>query len=87
MCTHQSRETSNCNHCRSERLGRFSGELAIHFTGLAGLNKPIVWVFPQLLVCLHCGFAELVVPKRELQVLETGIPVEGEAVWLSNSKE
>lgn len=79
MSAHQSSGTSDCKHCHSERLGGYWGELAIHFTGFAGLNKPIVWVFPQLLVCLHCGFTEFVVPERELQVLEHGTPVEGTA--------
>jgi hypothetical protein len=45
----------------------FSGEIAIHFPGLDGLDKPIVWVFPKLLVCLDCGFTEFEVPKNELQ--------------------
>ena len=53
--------------------------MAIHFTGLAGLNKPIVWVFPKLLVCLNCGFTEFTVPERELQVLESETPEEGAA--------
>ena len=37
--------------------------IAIHFPGLKGLDKPVVWVFPKLLVCLNCGFTEFVVPK------------------------
>ena len=87
MSANQSGETSKCRQCHSERLGNFSGEVAIHFTGIAGLNKPIVWVFPQLLVCLDCGFTEFAVPKTELQVLETGTPVEGAAVWLGDRQE
>jgi hypothetical protein len=80
--------TPTCKQCHSERLGNFGGELAIHFTGLAGLNKPIVWVFPKLLVCLNCGFTEFNVPERELQVLETGTAVEGTAAaWLGSSEE
>jgi hypothetical protein len=39
-----------------------------------------VWVFPKLVVCLHCGFAEFALPQRELQVLEQGSPVEGAVV-------
>jgi hypothetical protein len=33
------------------------------------LDKPIVWAFPKLAVCLECGSAEFVVPDRELRVL------------------
>src|SRR5262249_42966581 len=48
--------TRTCKRCLSQSQKEFSGELAIHFKGLAGLNKPIVWVFPKLLVCSQCGF-------------------------------
>lgn len=75
----QSNKTARCSRCSSESPKEFSGELAIHFTGLAGLNKPIVWVFPKLLVCLNCGFTEFTVPERELQVLESETPEEGAA--------
>ena len=44
----------------------------IHFPGLKGLDKPIVWVFPKLLVCLNCGFTEFAIPETELRVLRDG---------------
>lgn len=69
-----------CKGCHSDKQGVFNGEVAIHFSGLEGLDKPIVWVFPKLAVCLDCGFTELTVPKRELQVLSQGSPVEGAVV-------
>ena len=56
-------------------------EFAIHFPGLQGLDKPIVWVFPKPLVCLDCGFTEFAIPERELRVLAQGTPVEGAVVW------
>ena len=68
--------TRKCKRCLSQSQKEFSSELAIHFKGLAGLNKPIVWVFPKLLVCSQCGFAEFTVPERELRVLRDGTPVE-----------
>jgi len=74
--------TIKCKRCLSQSQKEFSGELAIHFKGLAGLNKPIVWAFPKLLVCSQCGFAEFTVPERELRVLRNGTPVEGAMVWL-----
>jgi hypothetical protein len=58
-----------CTVCSSDRHRKFNGELAIHFPGLNGLDKPIVWVFPQLLVCLDCGSAQFTVPEAELSVL------------------
>jgi hypothetical protein len=74
-----------CKGCHSDKQSVFNGELAIHFPGLEGLNKHIVWVFPKLLVCLHCGFTELAVPERELQVLTQGSPVEGAVVLTEES--
>jgi hypothetical protein len=69
-----------CKRCDSENPRRFNGELAIHFIGFDGIDKPIVWVFPDLAVCFHCGFTEFTVPERELTVLSTGKVVEGAAV-------
>jgi len=69
-----------CNGCASENRREFNGELAIHFPGIAGLRRPIVWTFPKLLVCLNCGQAEFNVPERELRVLLTGVPVDGAVV-------
>ena len=64
----------SCKSCQSENQRNFNGEVAIHFPGLKGLDKPIVWVFPKLLVCLNYGFTEFVVPETELRQL-----VEGDA--------
>ena len=62
--------TSHCKSCQSSNQSTFNGEIAIHFSGLEGLNKPIVWVFPKVLVCLNCGFTEFAIPEKELGVLE-----------------
>jgi hypothetical protein len=69
-----------CKRCRSDSHSVFNGETAIHFPGLKGLDKPIVWVFPKLAVCLECGFAEFTIPERELSVLATGEAVAGAVV-------
>jgi hypothetical protein len=45
-----------------------------------GLNKPIVWTFPKLAVCLECGFTEFTIPAQELSVLVKGSVVEGAVV-------
>jgi hypothetical protein len=46
--------------------------MGIRSPGLKGLDKPIVWVFPELIVCLNCRMAEFVVPEAELLVLAKG---------------
>jgi hypothetical protein len=58
-----------CKSCLSENQRNFNGEIAIHFHGLKGLDKPIVWVFPKLLVCLGCGLAEFKIAETELRQL------------------
>ena len=62
----------SCKSCHSETQSSFNGEIALHFPGLEGLNKPIVWVFPKLLVCLNCGFTEFAIPETELCALRDG---------------
>ena len=75
-------EFPRCTSCQSENQKTFTVELAIHFPGIGGLNKPAVWVFPKTSVCLDCGIAQFMLPEKELEVLRTGVPVEGAAVWL-----
>jgi hypothetical protein len=59
----------SCKSCQSQNWRNLNGEIAIHFPGLEGLDKPLVWVFPQLLVCLDCGFTEFTIPEAELRQL------------------
>jgi len=66
-----------CDCGVSSTVKRFGAEVALHFPGLDGLKKPIVWVFPNVEVCLDCGAAEFVMPERELTVLRSGQSVDG----------
>jgi len=59
----------SCMVCGSDKLTKYTGEMNIHLTGLANLNRPSVWVFPELLVCLNCGFSPFMVPTAELAQL------------------
>jgi hypothetical protein len=43
--------------------------MVIHFPGLKNINKPAMFVFPKLVVCLDCGTAEFAVPEAELRLL------------------
>jgi hypothetical protein len=59
-----------CEWCGSENEGRFPTEIAIH---LPDIKKPLVFLFPQLVVCLNCGKAkiadEFLVPEDERRAL------------------
>jgi hypothetical protein len=46
--------------------------MGVRSPGLKGLDKPVVWVFPELIVCLDCGIAEFAVPEAELRELAKG---------------
>jgi hypothetical protein len=69
-----------CKGCQSNKQGVFSSEIGIYFPEPEGLDKSLVFVFPKLTVCFHCGLTEFTIPERELQVLEHGSPVNGAAV-------
>jgi hypothetical protein len=58
-----------CKSCGSAKQGKFSGEIGIHFPGLKNIDKPVVWVFPEVVVCLDCGMAQFAVPEPELRLL------------------
>ena len=59
----------SCKSCQSQNQRSLNGEIAIHFPGVTGLDKPIVLVYPQLAVCLNCGFTEFAIPEAELRQL------------------
>ena len=59
----------SCKSCGSLNQGNFTGEVAIHLPGLKNVYKPVVWVFPKLIVCSDCGTAEFAVPEAELRQL------------------
>jgi hypothetical protein len=66
-------EAMRCESCASETQLKFGAEMIIHFSGRDGLDKPIVWVFPKLLVCMACGRTEFKIPQAELALLAGGI--------------
>ena len=55
-----------CRQCASDNQQEFGVEMNVHFPGWNGLSRPTLMIFPQVLVCLNCGFAEFSVPKTEL---------------------
>ena len=60
-----------CKACHSVNQSPFGGEIGVHFLGLRNIDKPTVWVFPQLLVCMDCGFTEFKIPQAERKHLVT----------------
>ena len=58
-----------CRACGSERQTKFGAEINIHISGMKNLDQPAVLVFPKVLVCLSCGFAEFTLLENELQRL------------------
>jgi hypothetical protein len=63
-------EVMTCKSCGSDNQRQFDAEINIHFPGREGLDRPAVLVFPNLLVCLRCGFTEFTVTETELHRLK-----------------
>jgi hypothetical protein len=59
----------HCKSCGSVNQKKFNAEICIHFPDI---DKPVVWLFPEVVVCLDCGTAEFVVPEAELRQLAKG---------------
>lgn len=60
-----------CRICGSGKQKGFPSEINIHPPrGLEYLSSPCVFVFPSLLVCLDCGFTELVLEETERTTLQ-----------------
>ena len=55
-----------CKSCGTSNQCEFISELCIHFSRP---QKPAVFAFPVVLVCLSCGFTEFTVAETELRQL------------------
>ena len=60
-----------CKSCASVNLG---ADMAIHFPGVKNKNidKLVVRVFSELVVCLDCSNSELALPEAKLRQLARG---------------
>jgi hypothetical protein len=63
-----------CALCESSNQAEFPTEMNIHFRGLRNIDKPVVLVFPNVLVCLDCGFSTFTTPKSDLALLAKAAP-------------
>ena len=61
-----------CKACKSENLQKFEGELTASLPDPKAVSIPPVYVCQSVLICLDCGFAELIVPTSELHALKRG---------------
>lgn len=59
-----------CLSCASGNQAEFTAEINVHFPGLKNLDRPSVFVFPKLLVCLDCGCSRFTIPETELARLQ-----------------
>jgi hypothetical protein len=58
-----------CRRCASETT-KVMSEIAIHFPmDLAGPPDPHPLVFPQLFICLQCGFGDFKLSARDLRLI------------------
>lgn len=64
----------SCLSCGSSNEAEFAAELVVHFSGLKNVGNPGVLVFPKIVICLDCGFAQFTVPQTELALLAATIP-------------
>ena len=59
-----------CKVCQSADQRSFRAEINLHFPGIANLNRPSMLVFPELLVCVTCGYAEFTMSDDQLKKLK-----------------
>jgi hypothetical protein len=62
-----------CKNCASENQQHFPGELTLAFPSIESLKLSTGYVSPEILVCLDCGYTELVIPELELKQLRKGM--------------
>jgi len=61
-----------CKSCGSEKQQYFSGELSVAFPAIEKLNQAPVYFVQRILVCLNCGYTELIIPMADLAQLRKG---------------
>lgn len=63
-----------CPLCTSRNQAEFPTEVAVHVSGLKSPDKPTVFLFPEVLICLDCGFSTFRSPENELRQLKEALP-------------
>jgi hypothetical protein len=76
-----------CLSCRSTNHAELTAEVLIHFPGLKNLDKPGVWLFPKLAVCLDCGSSRFTVPETELASVAEGTRADKSCTFADSDGE
>jgi hypothetical protein len=63
-------DLSICNSCASDNLAEFDSEMNIHFSGVRSLDKPSIFAFPKIMICLNCGSLRSTLSAEELRILQ-----------------
>lgn len=71
MSEHPLPNSETCAFCGSDEVRGFNSEVAIHpeRRGDEIPYKPLVWIFPNLLICTDCGYAAFYIAKDEQRKL------------------
>ena len=60
-----------CPSCQSQNQAEFTAEMIVHLPGPENLDKPGVWLFPKLSVCLDCGVSRFTIAEPSKLLLLT----------------
>lgn len=63
-----------CKKCGSEHQAEYGSEINVHSAAHNNLDQEAFLLFPQLLVCLNCGFTEFTLSESELPLLANRPP-------------
>ncbi len=66
-----------CKACKSGNLQKLDGELTASAPDLDAIKVPPLYVCLDVVVCLDCGFAELLIPTNRLKLLKTRAQAPG----------
>ena len=64
----------SCAMCCSAKVAEFIAEMMIHFSGVKHLTNPGLLLFPEVSICLDCGFSWFTLPETELASLVRAAP-------------
>jgi hypothetical protein len=62
-----------CPSCQSHNQAEFTAEMIVHSPGPENLDKPGVWLFPKLSVCLDCGVSRFTIPQPSKLLVTSGV--------------